>query len=190
MPANTIRYVALLRAINVGGHVVKMEVLRKHFTKMGFRNVETFIASGNVLFDATEPARSLEERIAFELERALGYPVGTFVRTPTELAAVASHEAFPIDVIDPAKHSLYIGFLGAKPTAETIRKVVALRTTVDELHIHKRELYWGCRVRYSETEIKGPALARALATEMTVRSITTVRKLSAILSSTPRVSKK
>jgi len=48
------RYVALLRAINVGGHVVKMDVLRKHFTKLGFTNVETFIASGNVLFDADQ----------------------------------------------------------------------------------------------------------------------------------------
>ena len=178
MPANATRYVALLRAINVGGHVVKMDVLRKHFTKMGFGNVETFIASGNVLFDATGPAAALEERIAFELERALGYPVGTFVRTPAELAAVAKHEAFPADVIDPSQHSLYIGFLGSKPSAETVRKVVALRTPVDELHIHKRELYWGCRVTYSQTQVKGPALARALGMEMTVRNITTVRRLA------------
>ena len=179
MPQNATRYVALLRAINVGGHVVKMDVLRKHFTKMGFGNVETFIASGNVLFDATEPAAALEERIAFQLERALGYPVGTFVRTPAELAAVVEHEAFPIDVINPAQHSLYIGFLGSKPGAQTIRNVAALRTPVDELHIHKRELYWGCRVTYSQTQVKGPALARALGMEMTVRSITTVRKLAA-----------
>ena len=46
------RYVALLRAINVGGHTVKMDALRKHFSRMGFANVETFIASGNVIFDA------------------------------------------------------------------------------------------------------------------------------------------
>lgn len=182
MPAKSTRYVALLRAINVGGHVVKMDVLRKHFTKMGFGNVETFIASGNVLFDATDAPPTLEERIAFELERALGYPVGTFIRTAAELSAVVEHEPFPADVIDPRKHSLYVGFLGSKPAAETIRKVIALRTPVDELHIHKRELYWGCRVRYSETEIKGPALARALGMEMTVRNITTVRKLAAKLS--------
>lgn len=178
MPEKATRYVALLRAINVGGHVVKMDVLRKHFTKMGFANVETFIASGNVLFDATEPVPQLEERIAFELERALGYPVGTFVRTPAELAAVVKHEAFPVDVIDPSRHTLYIGFLSSRPSAETVRKVVALRTPVDELHIHKRELYWGCRVTYSQTQVKGPALARALGMEMTVRSVTTVRKLA------------
>jgi uncharacterized protein (DUF1697 family) len=180
---STTRYVALLRAINVGGHVVKMDVLRKHFTKMGFGNVETFIASGNVLFDAAEPVAEIEQRIAFELERALGYPVGTFVRTPDELAAVVRHEAFPVEVIDPSKHALYIGFLGSRPSAERVRQVVALRTPVDELHIHKRELYWGCRVTYSQTQVKGPALARALGTEMTVRNITTVRRLAQRLSS-------
>jgi len=48
------RYVALLRAINVGGRTVKMDVLRKHFARMGFANVETFIASGNVIFERSE----------------------------------------------------------------------------------------------------------------------------------------
>jgi len=184
MPARTAtRYVALLRAINVGGHVVKMDVLRKHFTRMGFGNVETFIASGNVLFDAVEPVAEIEQRVAFELEQALGYPVGTFVRTPAELAAVVRHAPFPVEVIDPSKHALYIGFLGSRPSAERARQVVALRTPVDELHIYKRELYWGCRVTYSQTQVKGPALARALGMEMTVRNITTVRKLAQKLSS-------
>ena len=89
------RYIAFLRAINVGGHTVKMDALRKHFSKMGFTNVETFIASGNVLFDADddEPA-ALEERIAHELESRLGYPVGTFLRTPAEFAAIVRHQPF------------------------------------------------------------------------------------------------
>ena len=57
------RYVAFLRAINVGGHVVKMEALRKLFESMGFQRVETYIASGNVIFDseARKTERSREE---------------------------------------------------------------------------------------------------------------------------------
>ena len=50
------RYVAFLRAINVGGHIVKMDQLRKLFTQLGLTDVETFIASGNVLF--TSPSKS------------------------------------------------------------------------------------------------------------------------------------
>jgi uncharacterized protein (DUF1697 family) len=177
------RFVALLRAINVGGHVVKMEALRKHFTRLGFGNVETFIASGNVLFDAPgAKPRELESQIAMELERLLGYPVATFVRSPAELASVVRHEPFAPGAFDFTKHALYIGFLGGRPKAETVRKVVALKTAVDEFHIHGTELYWGSRAaRWSESAVSGPALDRAIATPMTMRNITTVRKLAAKL---------
>jgi uncharacterized protein (DUF1697 family) len=176
------RYVALLRAINVGGHTVKMDVLRKHFARMGFANVETFIASGNVLFDAKddEPA-ALEERIAYELEKSLGYAVGTFLRTGTELAAIVRHRPFDPAVIDPEQHALYIGFLPRKPSADTARKIVALRTPVDEFHVHERELYWGCRGRFSDSVVSGNILDRTIAMPMTMRNITTVRKLAAKL---------
>ena len=176
------RYVALLRAINVGGHTVKMDALRKHFSGMGFTNVETFIASGNVIFDAKsgEP-EVLESRIAAELESRLGYAVATFLRTPTELAAIVRHQPFEAGVIDPAQHALYIGFLARRPGADTARKVADLRTAVDEFHVHKRELYWGCRTRFSESEVNGALLERTIAMPMTVRNVTTVRRLAAKL---------
>ena len=180
------RYVALLRAINVGGHTVKMDVLRKHFSRMGFGNVETFIASGNVIFDAAdEKPATLEARIGFELEKSLGYAVATFLRTPAELAAIVRHQPFDIGVLDPAQHALYVGFLARKPGADTTRKIVALRTPVDEFHVHKRELYWGCRTRFSESVVSGPLLERAVAMPMTMRNVTTVRKLAAKLAQTP-----
>ena len=180
--ASSTRYVALLRAINVGGHTVKMDALRKHFTRMGFANVETFIASGNVLFDAPKasPAK-LEAQIAMELERILGYTVDTFVRTGAELEAVVKHQPFSPESIDLARHTLYVGFLPAQPSADTVKRIVALETPVDALAVHGRELYWGCRTRFSESQIKNTVLAKALAVPMTVRNITTVRKLAAKL---------
>jgi uncharacterized protein (DUF1697 family) len=176
------RYVALLRAINVGGHTVKMDVLRKHFARMGFANIETFIASGNVIFDAAddEPA-ALEERIARELEKSLGYAVATFLRTSAELSAIVRHRPFEPGVIDPDQHALYIGFLARNPGADTARKIVALRTPVDEFHVHRRELYWGCRGRFSDSVVSGSALERTIAMPMTMRNVTTVRKLAAKL---------
>ena len=176
------RYVALLRAINVGGHIVTMDALRKHFSRMGFSNVETFIASGNVLFDATATdAAVLEQRIAGELENSLGYPVATFLRTPDELAAIVRHQPFEAAIIDPEQHALYIGFLPRKPGAGTARKIVGLRTAVDEFHVHKRELYWGCRGRFSDSAVSGGILERTIAMPMTMRNVTTVRKLAAKL---------
>jgi uncharacterized protein (DUF1697 family) len=176
------RYVALLRAINVGGHVVKMDTLRQQFVRLGLSNVETFIASGNVLFDAPgAKPRELEERIAMELERVLGYPVATFIRSPGDLAAVVRREPFAAGAFDFRKHALYIGFLAGRPKADVVRKVVELKTPMDEFHIHGRELYWGARGRFSESAISGAVLERTIGAAMTMRSVTTVRKLAAKL---------
>ena len=84
------RYVAFLRGLNVGGHTVKMDALRKHFEDLGFENVSTFIASGNVIFETKDakPA-ALEKKIEQALERALGYEVATFLRTDKEVAQIA-----------------------------------------------------------------------------------------------------
>lgn len=180
-PANAPeRYIAFLRAINVGGHTVKMDVLRGHFAHLGFTGIETFIASGNVIFQSTgASARELEERIAEELARRLGYEVATFLRLPAELRDIVRQRPFDPAAFDYDQHPLYVGFLPAPPSVETVRKIVRLRTPVDELHVEGRELYWGLRTRFSETALSGALLERTLGLPMTLRSATTIRKLAA-----------
>src|SRR5262245_20499515 len=140
------RYIAFLRAINVGGHTVKMDQLRGLFAELEFANVETFIASGNVIFEVeAKNPQALEQQIEAHLRQALGYAVATFIRTPAELAAVAAYEPFPQAAPDTAGSSLYVGFLPKPPTDEAQRKVIALSTEIDVFHIHQRELYWQAR---------------------------------------------
>src|SRR5262245_8992376 len=137
------RCIAFLRAINVGGHTVKMEQLRSLFAELEFANVETFIASGNVIFEAeAKNPQTLEKQIEGHLRQALGYAVATFIRTPAELAAVAAYQPFPPAEHDDASGSLYVGFLPAPPGDEARRKLTALRTENDQFHIHQREFYW------------------------------------------------
>src|SRR4029077_11093738 len=89
------RRIAFLRAINVGGHVVKMDHLRKLLTSFGLENVETLIASGNVVFDAKATSTpKLEDQIEAGLLAELGYEVVTMVRRPKELAEVVAHRPF------------------------------------------------------------------------------------------------
>src|SRR5712671_5083248 len=89
------KYIAFLRAINVGGHTVKMDHLRSLFEAMGFSNVETFIASGNVIFDSkSKNTKALESKIEQGLEPSLGYAVTTFIRSVSELADVARYQPF------------------------------------------------------------------------------------------------
>ena len=172
------RYIALLRAINVGGHNVKMEQLRALFAELGFSNVATFIASGNVIFEAPEDAAgALTLRIEAHLRQALGYEVATFLRTTAELAAVASYAPFP-GVAAPSDQ-LYICFYAAAPPPETEAKLQALRSPDDEFHVYGRELYWLRRAKLSESKIAPALLGKAMGPPSTMRNATTVRKLAA-----------
>src|SRR5690348_3357996 len=116
------RYIAFLRAINVGGHTVKMDALRAHIQALGLQNVETFIASGNVIFESPEQdAQALEKRIEAHLKQALGYEVATFLRTPAELAAVAAYLPFAKRELALESNSLYVAFTYAAPGEEAGR---------------------------------------------------------------------
>jgi uncharacterized protein (DUF1697 family) len=170
-----LRHVAFLRAINVGGRTARMDRLRRLFTELGFKHVETLIASGNVLFTpGRQRAATLERRIEDALADALGFEVTTFVRTAAELTGLQSAVA----VEAPPGTSLLVGFLKSAPDPAAVARVRALRTDVDDLAVLGRELWWTRRGRISESKLGGGALERALGAPMTMRSINTVRRLA------------
>src|SRR5687767_3383922 len=107
------QYIAFLRAINVGGHVVKMDVLKSIFESLGYSKCATFIASGNVLFESRKQPARLEKEIEKKLASALGYDVATFIRTPAELRAIS--EGAPAET----GATLFVGFLHDPPSAAT-----------------------------------------------------------------------
>ena len=172
----SVRYVAFLRAINVGGHVVKMDRLRSIFESMRFHNVETFIASGNVIFEAAGNADVLERRIEKGLAVALGYEVEVFLRSVDELSAIARHEPFEGSLDDC---TVFVVFLKQAPTPSARKQFGALRLDNDGLHIDKREVYWLCRAgRMSDSPVAVP-LGKVVGNGGTMRNVTTVRKLAA-----------
>lgn len=174
------RYVAFLRAINVGGHVVKMAELRKLFESMGLDSVETFIASGNVVFEsAAKPDRVFEQKIEAHLKKHLGYAVDTFVRSIAELAAIAAYRPFSAAEFDVDASSLYVGFLARPPVSENAKKLMALRTKTEGFHVHGREFYWISTVGWSQSAFAGKTLDNALGATATLRNINTVRRLVA-----------
>lgn len=177
------RHIAFLRAINVGGHVVKMDRLRGLFEALGFRNVTTVIASGNVLFDATvKDTSALERRIEKHLESELGYAVGTFVRSPAELQAIVAHDAFAMSHQRTSESGLYIGFLKAKPPADVCKAFDGCPTPTDEFRIHGRELYWSINGRSSDSKYGGPLLEKMLKASTTLRNVTTVKRIAELVS--------
>ena len=174
------RYIALLRAINVGGHNVKMTQLRALFEELEFANVETFIASGNVIFDSPATnVEQLEQQIERHLHSALGYPVATFIRSAAELAAVAAYQPFPPAELAAEGSSLYVSFLRSAPADAAAQKLLALRTEADDFHVHEREFYWLRRSRISDATFPAGLFEKMLGLPATMRNVTTVRKLAA-----------
>lgn len=172
------RYVAFLRAINVGGHVVKMDVLRGCFESLGLAGVETFIASGNVIFESRVAAAALERRIEACLRESLGYEVATFLRTDAEVAAIALHRPFPAPALAAAA-ALNVGLLTEPLSAAAKRTLMKFCTDVDDFHVHDRQIYWICRNRQSESKFTNAAMERSCAVRATFRGINTIRKLAA-----------
>jgi len=175
-----LRLIAFLRAINVGGHTVKMDELRRLFEALGFSRVETFIASGNVIFDCpAQDVQELEKRIESFLKESLGYEVATFLRTTSELAEIAGYHPFPDEQLAGESATLYIAFLHRPPDEQAERKLEEFRSAVDDFHVHDREVYWLCRARISESAFSGGLLEKTLGMQATLRNSTTVRKLAA-----------
>lgn len=178
-PIRLERYIAFLRAINVGGHTVKMESLRTRFEELGFSNVTTFIASGNVIFEAADQdVALLEQQLAGHLQDALGYEVATFIRTAPELSTIANYQPFPAENYLETS-SLYIGFLHTPPTQEALQKLKTYGTELNQFHAHHRELYWLCHTRISDSPFSGALLERTLRMPVTLRNSTTIKKLAA-----------
>jgi uncharacterized protein (DUF1697 family) len=173
------RYIAFLRAINVGGHPVKMETLRQLFEMFGFENVETFIASGNVVFESTiHDIVALELKIASGLRSALGYEVATFIRSGAELVKIAAYQAFPQSELEKST-AFNIAFLSTPLDDKAKQKLMALGTDIDTFATHGREVYWLCRKKQSESTFSNAVLEKTLGVKSTLRGKNTVNKLAA-----------
>lgn len=171
--------IAFLRAINVGGHVVKMNTLRGIFESLGFSNVETFIASGNVLFATkSQDLNALETIIENKLKESLGYDVATFLRTQADLQAVSVYKPFPPSKLDSAA-AFNVAFLKAPLDESSKKKVMALRTGIDDFHVHGREVYWLCKKKQSESTFSNAVLEKTLGQPSTLRGMETIRKIAA-----------
>ena len=175
------RYVAFLRAINVGGRYIKMAALAEHFRVLGYAGVSTYINSGNVIFEA--PARRAHVRAAAletGLPPRLGFMSEAFVRTPAEVQAVAASAAAQHGAVGP-EGEVNVFFLREALTATQRSAVLALRNDTDDFVPLERELLWLCRTRQSASKFSNAALERALKSRSTARRSSMLQGLAALL---------
>lgn len=173
------KYVAFLRAINVGGHVVKMDHLRLMFEELKFKNVETFIASGNVIFDTTaKNTRSLEKKIEDTLKAKLGYEVATFIRSISEIESIARLKPFGDSGLNEEGQVLYIGFMADRPDGASCQKLKLFSSEVEDLCVVEREVYWLHRRRLGESALTGAFLEKTLGMKATLRNSNTIKRIA------------
>ena len=173
------RYIAFLRAINVGGHTVKMETLRQLFESFNFSAVKTFIASGNVIFQTTlQTPAALEAEIASGLQTALEYEVAAFIRTPAELAQIVAYQPFLQSDVEAAA-AFNIAFLHGPLDEDAQQKLMALKTDIDSFATHACEVYWLCRKIQSQSTFSNVVLEKTLGVKSTLRGVNTLNKLAA-----------
>ncbi len=173
------RYVAFLRAVNVGGaRTVKMEVLRGVFQGLGFSGVSSFIASGNIVFETRARNTVLLERLIERgLLQALGKDMTPFVRTAQELTSIVRCDAFPKSALGVGDQ-LAVIFLSTPPTAKAQKILEAFPSRTDEFRVHGREVYWLRHLSAEGAAYSTVPLDETLGEPFTIRSMSTLTKLA------------
>jgi uncharacterized protein (DUF1697 family) len=164
------RYVALLRAVNVGGTgKLPMTELKAMGDACGFDNARTFIASGNLLFESGLDEAAVKAALEERLHDYAGKRVAVFVRTAAELAAVAAADPFP-----DAHHSRHLVYFYDTPPPPDLITNCRDRTG-ERLALGLREIYvdYGDGIRHTKLKIPKDMIG-------TARSINSVRRMVAL----------
>ncbi len=172
------KYIAFHRAINVSGSkIIKMEHLRQMFTDMGFKNVASYIQTGNMYFE-TRAANTdnLATKIEKHLLKELGFEVETFVLTTNELVTVAEQDPFK-KIEDDGNAVVYVGFLKDAPTKDLLDKLYSYNSDIDTFKVIGNVLY-ALRYRDRGKSILTPKfIEQKLKTICTTRNRKTIYKL-------------
>jgi uncharacterized protein (DUF1697 family) len=164
------RYVALLRAVNVGGTgKLPMTELKAMSADAGFADVETYIASGNVVFSSKLGAAKVKAALEHRLQAYAGKPVGVVVRTGGEIAAVLRANPFPKD---PPNWTVAI-FLDEAPPKDALKEIKGQQD--EQVRLGKREIYVAYGSGMGRSKLKIPAAAKG-----TARNVNTIAKLAEI----------
>lgn len=179
------KYVAFLRAINVGGRFLKMSALAAHFRSLGHSQVQTYINSGNVIFRSlTRKPQALAVALEQGLEPLLGYKAEAFVRTEPEVHAITARAVEFASQVPPLKE-VNVAFLSAPLQPDQQADLLSLQTDVDAFGAIGNEVYWLCRVKQSESKFSNAAFERKLKLRTTFRRASMLQGLSTLLRGGP-----
>lgn len=169
-------FVVLLRAVNVGGTgKLPMSDLKSMCGKLGFTNVSTYIASGNVIFESGKSESTIKMALESALKRYAGKPVGVLVRTAAEMRKVLEDNPFP----DRATNRTVVIFLDRRPPRDALSSITG--AVDEEVHLGRREIYVHYPGGMARSKLRIPAVGAG-----TARNMNTVAKLVELAGSAVR----
>lgn len=172
-------YIALLKGINVGGHKkVPMVELRDLLTKSGFQNVQTYIQSGNVIFNSLDEANEIEVKISNLISINFEFEVSVIVKTNPELQLI--FDSCPFE--NGKKEKSYFIILNTIPDSKMIKEVNKILYENEEIIIKNNCLYFYCSKGYGQSKFNMNTYERKLKVIGTSRNYNTMVKLLSLSS--------
>jgi uncharacterized protein (DUF1697 family) len=172
------KFISILRGINVGGHKkIKMDALRQLFINLGYRNVKTYIQSGNVIFSSENTeSGELEKIIAQEIIQTFGFEVPVLIFSAEELTDILENNPFGTDdAKDPS--FIYITFLSENPNPDILKKIAGSTFRPDEFVNINRAVYLYCPGGYGNTKLTNTFFENKLKLTATTRNLNTATEL-------------
>jgi uncharacterized protein (DUF1697 family) len=179
-----IKYLALLRGINVSGHnMIKMDALKKMLENMEFQNVETYIQSGNVFFESEEEnAAGIGFKIKQEISKVFGYDVPVIMVSKTDLELCFKNNPYLKEKVCDTK-KLYVTFISKELSPLAINDLKISNFKPDEAAIDGSRIYIKYAIGAGKTNLDQKYIEKKLNVVATIRNWNTVTKLLEIYNS-------
>lgn len=174
-------YIALLRAINLGKYnKVKMADLRSLLESLGLENVQTYIQSGNVIFDSNLNKDELQKMLEEKMETKFGFHIPVILRTVSEFEEIVKKCPYESAMLLEGE-SIHISFLSEAPLKENLDKLNRFSNEIDEYQIKDTEVYIYFHQNLHKSKL--PAQLQKLEVSATLRNWKTVMKLVSMVES-------
>lgn len=175
------RYIAFLRAVNVGGRVVKMAQLKAVFEAAGFVNVESFIASGNIIFSTKSGSMpAVVKKVEAALRQELGYDVPTFIRSDAEVRDIAARKYALFSEVEVAgAHSLNVGVMHNTLSADAERTMTSFNTACETFRVDGNNIHMLLHAPVTTSKFSITKFEKAIGAGITFRNMNTIERLAA-----------
>lgn len=171
------KYVSLLRGINVGGkNMIKMELLREMFSLLGFENVKSYINSGNIIFETAEADNNeLSEKIAKKIVETFSFNIRVITRKMQEIAEIVANNPFAGEFENDK--DVHVFFLDDEMPAEKRELLLSHNNENENYAVRNKEIFCHLRIGVLESLMGKDYIAKKLKISSTARNWRTVNKI-------------